>query len=182
MACPYTSNARNPHKKDSESKPGGKTFISGISSQTDLCAHPYNLALHGFTSGKEIHVDGHLKPVFSLSKTALHADILAVPTEQWVESLPGIPWAERTSNKLLWRGSNTGIFYSKDTPWQQSQRIRAVNITSHSAAGIVDVLFPASYSSKKAQLSQAVFPIPSADINSKVFDVSFAGSPIRKII
>jgi hypothetical protein len=180
MACPYTSNARNMHKARSEFKPAGKTFIGDVKAQSDLCSHPYNLDLHGFTSGKEIHVDGNLKPVFSLSKTSLHADILAVPTEQWFEDLPVIPWAERTSEKLLWRGSNTGIHYSKDTPWQQSQRIRAVNLTRPNAAGTVDILPPAMYPNKKAQLSEAVSHVPAAELNSKMFDVSFAGSPIRK--
>lgn len=99
-----------------------------------------------------VDVGGFVKPVFSLSKTTLHSDILAVPVEQWVEDLPVVPWAERTSDKLLWRGSNTGMHYAKHTPWQNSHRIRAINLTRPDAEGFVDVLPPAFHRHGKKQL------------------------------
>ena len=180
MACPYTSNARNMQKNHEDFKPTGKNFVADLKAQSDLCTHPYNLALHGVTQGREVHVDGQLKPVFSLSKTSLHADILAVPVEQWLEDLPVVPWAERTSDKLLWRGSNTGTHYAADRPWRNSHRVRAINLTRPDAPGSVDLLPPALYPNKKAQLSQAVSRIPAAELNKKIFDIAFAGSPIRR--
>lgn len=168
------------HKNPDDFRPAGKNFVSDLKAQSDLCAHPYNLALHGVTSGREVHIDGKLKPVFSLSKTSLHADILAVPVEQWREDLPVLPWPERTSDKLLWRGSNTGIHYAQDTPWRNSHRVRAINLTRPDATGSIDLLPPALYPNKKEQLSQAVSRVPAAELNQKMFDVAFTGSPMRR--
>ncbi|KAJ9105552.1 hypothetical protein QFC19_003534 [Naganishia cerealis] len=178
VACAYTSNARKPALRDLNSKPYGKSFVSDVSAQFDLCKHPYNIDLHGVTAGEEPHVSGYVKPIFSLSKTSLHADILAVPVEQWVEDLPVMPWDKRTSNKLLWRGSNTGTYYAKDEPWMKSQRIRAVNLTRPDVEGYVNVLPPAFYAEKKKPLREAVSYQVLGDLNEKMFDVSFAGSPI----
>jgi hypothetical protein len=182
IACPYSSNARSMHKKPSDFKLAGKSFVADVKAQSNLCAHPYNLDLHGLTSGKDVHVGKKLLPVFSLSKTSLHADVLAVAVEQRSKKRPVKPWAERTSDKLLWRGSNTGAHYAKNTPWQQSHRIRAVNVTRHDVEGTVDVLPPASYPNGDAQLAEALSRLPATELNSKMFDVAFTGSPIRKSI
>jgi hypothetical protein len=179
-ACSHASNART-SDRNARLKPPGKHFVSDMRAQSDLCQHPYNIPLHGVTAGKKVQVSGLVKPVFSLSKTTLHSDILAVPVEQWVEDLPVVPWAERTSDKVLWRGSNTGMHYAKDTPWQKSHRIRAINLTRPDAEGFVDVLPPAFHPHEKTQLLQeAVAHLPMADLNKKMFDVAFAGSPIRE--
>lgn len=181
MACPYSSNARNMHKRLSDIKVTGKSFIADVKAQSDLCAHPYNLDLHGLTAGKDVHVPRKLLPVFSLSKTSLHADILAVAVEQRSKEHPVTPWAERKSDKLLWRGSNTGTHYAKNTPWQQSHRIRAVNLTRHNAAGTVNVLPSTSDFDEKTLLAEAVSSLSAGEFNSKIFDVSFTGSAIRKL-
>jgi hypothetical protein len=49
---------------------------------------------------------GPLVPLFAFAKTRLHADILAVPIEQWEAHYVGYepPWEGKTMNKLLWRG------------------------------------------------------------------------------
>lgn len=179
-ACPYASNARNTKDRVAGLKPAGKHFVSDVTLLSDLCRHPYNAALHGITLGQDIAVGGYVNPVFSLSKTALHSDILAVPVEQWVEDLPVVPWAERTSDRLMWRGSNTGMQYTNDTHWQHSHRIRAINLTRPDATGFVDVLPPPFYPEKQRQLGEAVSRVAMADLNKKIFDVGFAGSPIRK--
>ncbi|KAJ9096751.1 hypothetical protein QFC21_005021 [Naganishia friedmannii] len=179
VACPYTSNTRNPALHDPDAKPLGKSFVSDVSAQFDLCKHPYNIPLHGVTAGKQPFVDGYVKPIFSLSKTSLHADILAVPVEQWIEDLPVVPWDKRTSDKLLWRGSNTGTHYAKDKSWHNSQRVRAVNLTRPDAEGLVSVLPPAFHPLKKQPLKEAASYQPLQDINKRMFDVSFAGYPIQ---
>jgi hypothetical protein len=170
---------RNPALYDPDAKPFGKSFVSDVSAQFDLCKHPYNIPLHGVTAGKTPYVDGYIKPIFSLSKTSLHADILAVPVEQWIEDRPVVPWDKRTSNKLLWRGSNTGTHYAKNGDWQKSQRIRAVNLTRPDAEGSVSVLPPAFYPQKKQPLKEAATYRSLQDMNERMFDVSFAGYPIR---
>jgi hypothetical protein len=182
-ACPYTSNARTGDRQ-ARLKSSGKHFVADVKAQSDLCLHPYNIPLHGVTSGKRPLFGGFVQPVFSLSKTTLHSDILAVPVEQWVEDLPVVPWADRTSDKLLWRGSNTGMHYARDTPWQSSHRIRAINMTRPDAEGFVDVLPPALPASqrneRKQLLGDAVQHLSMADTNKNMFDVAFAGPPIRE--
>jgi hypothetical protein len=83
MACPYTSNARNPHKKDSESKPGGKTFISGISSQTDLCAHPYNLSTDSPLERKSTSMDTSSPSSASARLPFMQIFSLSRPSNGW---------------------------------------------------------------------------------------------------
>ncbi|KAJ9114776.1 hypothetical protein QFC22_005652 [Naganishia vaughanmartiniae] len=178
-ACPYASNVRKSAPYNPDAKPFGKSFVSDVSAQYDLCKHPYNIPLHGFTAGKEPYVDGYIKPIFSLSKTSLHADILAVPVEQWIKDLPVVPWNKRTSNKLLWRGSNTGTEYTKAINWQNSQRIRAVNLTRPDAEGFANVLPPAFHPQKKQPLEEVASSQSLQDMNKRMFDVSFAGYPIR---
>lgn len=179
-SCPYTSNARTANRQARIKSPG-KHLVADVRAQSDLCQHPYNIPLHGVTSGKRVRVGGYVKPVFSLSKTTLHSDILAVPVEQWVEDLAVVPWAERTSDKLLWRGSNTGMHYAKDTPWRTSHRIRAINITRPDAEGFVDVLPPASQRHDNSELlGESVAHLALADLNKKMFDVAFTGPPIRE--
>jgi len=70
-----------------------KTFIANHPALLDLCDHPELVPLHGALSGKNPRVQP-LTPIFSLSKTNLHSDILGVPTEQWVDDLPVIPWSK----------------------------------------------------------------------------------------
>lgn len=69
----------------------------------NLCDHPENVALHGVTSGKEPRVQD-LVPVFALSKTKLHSDILGVPVEQWsdLHETQMIEWNDKEHDSLLW--------------------------------------------------------------------------------
>lgn len=179
VACPYSSNARNLRNAKAGLKPNGKHFVEDMSSQMDLCAHPYNMPIHGVTGRGTKHVNERLLPLSSLSKTALNADILIVPTEQWTDKVPAVPWNERTNNKLLWRGSNTGTHYSKTIPWRKSQRIRFVNETRPDAQGEIEFLPPPYHLRQQESLSEAMIQADKADVNERFFDIAFVGSPIR---
>jgi hypothetical protein len=70
----------------------------------DLCHHPEIIGLHGMTSGTKPQPQAQLRPVFSLSRTGLHSDVLVIPTEQWGEKHPEevVKWEAKQENKLLW--------------------------------------------------------------------------------
>lgn len=73
-ACP----PRSPLRKGGKAldPPKGKSFIVNQAATMDLCQHPSVLALHGTTAGINPLPQGDLMPIFSLSKTKFHADIL----------------------------------------------------------------------------------------------------------
>lgn len=62
--------------------PKTKTFIADHVNNMDLCVHPDIINLHGATSGTKPMPQPELLPIFSLSRTALHSDVLVIPTEQ----------------------------------------------------------------------------------------------------
>lgn len=73
----------------------------------DICAHPEIIPLHGTTAGREPEPSAVLMPMFSLSKTNLHSDILVIPIEQWSEPEGALHWNEKEEGKLLWVRSDS---------------------------------------------------------------------------
>jgi hypothetical protein len=161
-----------------------KSFVADMSANTDLCSHPHLIDIHGITAGKAPNVAGRLEAMFSLSKTSLHTDVLAVPVEQWVEFLPSIEWSERNNSKLLWRGSNTGVYHSSATPWRESHRTRLIRATNKYADGEIDILPPAgmiaaSDKGPSLTLQEGILHMHKGTANARLFDISFAGAPIQ---
>lgn len=180
--CPPGSAMRKAARGLDIAKPPEKSFVADISANTDLCSHPHLIDIHGITAGKAPNVAGRLEAMFSLSKTSLHTDVLAVPVEQWVESLPSIEWSQRNNSKLLWRGSNTGVYHSSATPWRESHRTRLVRTTNKYADGEIDILpTPAMVASEKKvpTLQEAMQHLHKGTANARLFDISFAGRPIQ---
>ena len=162
-----------------------KSFVSDITGNTDLCAHPHIVNMHGITAGKAPNVAGRLEAMFSLSKTSLHTDVLAVPVEQWMETLPSIEWSQRNNSKLMWRGSNTGVFHSTQTPWRDSHRTRLVHDTSKYIDTERDILPTPGMigeAAKATSMKDAMLHYRSGSANARLFDISFAGQPIREFL
>lgn len=66
-----------------------------------------------------------LYPHFAFTKTSSFSDILVTPIEQFYREVgTDFPWEEKTLNKLIWRGSNTGTAWDKFTRWRSSHRAR----------------------------------------------------------
>nr|XP_018260022.1 uncharacterized protein I303_08094 [Kwoniella dejecticola CBS 10117]OBR82180.1 hypothetical protein I303_08094 [Kwoniella dejecticola CBS 10117] len=144
-----------------------KKFVSSHSKTMDICCHPDVINLHGALAGKLPKVD-HLTPIFTLSKTALHADILGVPVEQWTErNSVDIPFEDKVINRLLWRGSNTGTEHDKGTPWRTSHRTRLISLTNHADAGNLD------------ENEQFVKKYDLGSWNQRSMDLAFTGSPLQ---
>lgn len=174
--CPPGSPAR--HYNRYVTSPKKKIFIANHAVQFDLCNNPHLFSEHGVTSGRLPRVDGELKAIFSLSKTTLHSDVLAVPIEQWHDSLPVVPWGERKSNKLIWRGANTGIFHSRKTHWRNTHRTRLVKMTGKAGQGQLEIL-PAPLTPGYDTLESGMIKGDAGSINKQLFDVAFVGVPIQ---
>ena len=180
--CPPRSALRQVKMGGSIVHRPAKSFVADISANTDLCSHPHLVDIHGITAGKAPNVAGRLEAMFSLSKTSLHTDVLAVPVEQWVETLPSIEWSERNNTKLLWRGSNTGVYHSSATPWRESHRTRLVHDTNKYADGEIDVLStPGMIHEGDAvpSMRESMQHLHKGTANARLFDISFAGRPIQ---
>jgi hypothetical protein len=142
----------------------------------DICDHPELIPIHGTLLGKNPHVEP-LTPLFTLSKTTLHADILGVPVEQYTDILRRIAWEEKYEDKLMWRGSNTGAYYSHDIPWRSTHRARLIEMVN-ADEGELEMLPPprslegATIAEKRRNVSKEV-------VNRYYADMAFTGEPIR---
>ena len=172
----------------------------------DLCQHPADVGLHGLVAGRNPHMTS-LTPVFSLSKTALHADIVGVPDEKWaldtgsegidldaqgnvvidLDRTGGvpptyIPWDWKTEDKVLWRGTNTGSLYRKDAePWWNSHRIRLVRM-ANSLEGEQEVLPRPSEMEEGLSVGQLTHMIDKEELRGAEggMDIQFAGQVLRE--
>lgn len=181
-ACPYGSVFR---KLGEQPTPAAKSFIKSHVQSMDLCAHPSVPALHGLTLGMTPVPQTTLLPMFSLSKTNLHADILGIPVEQWAEfpSEAATNWADKSDDRLLWRGRNTGGIFSKDVDWRSSHRARLAATSGDDARGWTAVLpAPGSLATDDASgrsLGNATLERSLGDLNREMLDVGLAYKPIQ---
>lgn len=110
----------------------------------DVCQHPENQAIHGFTAwcvsscfGCFFDVlltrparrpgprPGFLFPLFSFTTSSLHSDLLLPPLEQYEAPVGAdLPWALKKHDKALWRGSTTGSDLTQPHARKYSQRVR----------------------------------------------------------
>lgn len=146
----------------------------------DPCIHPSLIPMHGLLSVRKPH-HGPLTPIFCLSKTSLHADILGVPTEQYSDYVPQVPWEEKVEDSLLWRGSNTGIHFSRETPWRESHRVRLINMAREKG---VKRLLPlpklADGRGSAKMLKEGMWETDKEAINGHYLDLNFTDGPIRE--
>lgn len=76
-ACSSASPLRSGKSRNAPSPPG-KSFIVDHVASMDICNHPEVLNLHGSLGGIDPWPQGELMPIFSLSKTNFHSDILGI--------------------------------------------------------------------------------------------------------
>jgi len=129
--------------------------------------------LHGFTTSIGTN-PGELTPLFTFAKTVVHSDILATPLEQYSSSYIGDDpdWREKGINKVLWRGSTTGVEFVKHVEWQLSQRAR-MHFLSHETAGEQSIM----WADTDGLQQEKNFPIKA--LNDLYMDASFSGSPVQ---
>ena len=177
-ACPPRSPLRS--KTASPRTAEGKSFIVSHTATMDLCQHPSVLPLHGTTAGIDPYPQGDLMPIFSLSKTKFHADILGIPVEQWGEekSADIVQWETKTDKRLLWRGRNTGGYFSTQTQWRNSHRARLARMVAFDLESEVEVL-PSPGAAEGETLGNATIEERMGKLNQLMFDIGLAYDPVQ---
>ncbi|GMK54891.1 hypothetical protein CspeluHIS016_0114770 [Cutaneotrichosporon spelunceum] len=182
IGCPITSPLRH-FSYSGERLPLGssetedKTFIIDHKASMDPCTHPELVRLHGFLSSKSPHAE-ELSAKFVISKTSMHADVLGIPPEMVTENVALVPWSEKLHNRLLWRGHNTGAFYSSRMPWRDSHRLRLIELGGK-AEGSANVLAPPGRMNGKKMVGKAAMKQDVGEANPAYFDMAFTGHPIQ---
>ncbi|KAG1871500.1 glycosyltransferase family 90 protein [Suillus subluteus] len=177
-ACHPSSPAwHNPIDLDKPAeRPSHKTFISDHRLSMDPCLNPTLLRSHGqfLSHDKGPDPQSTLVPRFSFCSTVVHHDIRPAVPYGWVEDLPesdNPPWEERVDERLLWRGTNTGIFHGVHTRWRQGHRDHLIQFVND-VAGTADVL--RSPLNDSEPVGEPV-PLRKAHLNPALMDIQFAG-------
>jgi hypothetical protein len=146
----------------------------------DPCLHPTHLVQSGeFLAHNKGPVPYRVMiPQFSYSPTLLHHDIVTPSYISWVKDIDprsdDPEWDDKLDERLVWRGSNTGIWHAEDTRWHESQRARLVQWASD-LNGTMSILQPNV--SNGERVGEGV-EFRKAMVNPAVLDVMFAGNPL----
>ncbi|KAJ8584607.1 glycosyltransferase family 90 protein [Rhizopogon salebrosus TDB-379] len=169
-AWQYPINLDNPPKRSSR-----KTFISDHRLSMDPCLNPHLLHNHGqfLSHHKGPDPQKTLVPRFSFCSTLVHHDIRPAVDYGWIEDSDDLPWKEKVDERLVWRGSNTGIYHGSTTRWRQAHRGHLIQYVND-MEGTVDVLrSPLNDSEPVGEPIQ----LRKAHVNSALLDIQYAGKP-----
>lgn len=181
--CPPSSAMRQqlpPDFKVGESK----TFITSLRQSTEMCNHPEIAPIHGFLSSRDPHATD-IVPIFAISKTSMHADILVPTSEAYVPWTADLPWENKTETSLLWRGSSTGLVFAANTPWRTSHRPRLVEIANavrgSRSLEKLSILPNTAFGKRRDKaLKTGLVDVQVGRANREWMDVKFANVPIRE--
>ncbi|KZO90801.1 glycosyltransferase family 90 protein [Calocera viscosa TUFC12733] len=164
-----------------------KTFVHSHQAAMDACAHPSLVHTSGLLlgQGRGPQLPELSALIFGSAKTSLHADVLIVPSEGWVEDVhDDVEWEAKQDERLVWRGSNTGLLHTPENRWEASQRIRFVEMT-----GVHDNLL--QYPVPVADRAQVLLPQtedtpvgapqprPQSWMNELLTDAAFVRGPVQ---
>ncbi|KAF9267963.1 hypothetical protein L218DRAFT_995514 [Marasmius fiardii PR-910] len=132
-------------RSPSDATATSKTFIFDHLKTMDPCSNPALFWTHGQFLA---HQQGpppqqYLVPEFAPCATTIHHNIRIPVPYLWVDDLPesdNPDWKLRRDERLLWRGSNTGIVHGKTFRWRSSHRDWMVTFAS-GVNETVDVIF-----------------------------------------
>ncbi|KAL4079990.1 glycosyltransferase family 90 protein [Scleroderma yunnanense] len=176
-ACPPGSPALT---KELYTPKDAKSFIYDHRAAMDPCKHPSLLREHGQFISHGVGPFGAEKiaPLFSYSSSAIHSDIHITPTLSWVEDIHprkiDPEFEDKTDDRLLWRGANTGIRHDHTREWRLSQRDRLVAWAND--LNNTTTVLPAHLSAlERIGVGNQV---NKAEINPAMFDIAFSGRPL----
>lgn len=181
-ACSASSPARRkPLNLDKPPpRPTRKTFIYDHRLSMDPCLHPGHFHHHGqFLSHGIGPTPQHIMfPEFSYCSTTIHHNIRIPTPYGWVQDIyprsddPG--WEDKLDVRLLWRGSNTGIFHADHIRWHASHRNFLVSY-ANTLGGTKMVLNSTMSATERVGKPREV---RNAYMNPAMFDIAFAGEPL----
>jgi hypothetical protein len=141
----------------------------------DPCLNPHLLHNHGqfLSHHKGPDPQKTLVPRFSFCSTLVHHDIRPAVDYGWIEDSDDLPWKEKVDERLVWRGSNTGIYHGSTTRWRQAHRGHLIQYVND-MEGTVDVLrSPLNDSEPVGEPIQ----LRKAHVNPALLDIQYAGKP-----
>ncbi|OAV90176.1 hypothetical protein PTTG_08354 [Puccinia triticina 1-1 BBBD Race 1] len=157
------SRSSNPHL--------GQSYIHDPVAASNFCDHPDLVQLNGFLSATQPKVHPFF-PLFSFTKLNGFAELPLSPPSQFRQEVGNDPPWEEKKNKLFWRGSTTGTYFSRINNWRRSQRTRLV-MFSNEPRGNVSVRTTDS----KDHLEY--FEADTRVLNERYFDIGFTNSPVQ---
>lgn len=154
-----------------------KSFIVDHVRSMDVCAHPELIPQHGLLASLRIaRGTDPLSAKFAISKTLAHANVLGVPTERFTDaaSVPLIPWEKKDGERLLWRGTNTGIYHNSRNHWRGTHRLRLISLTN-ALEGVARVLAPIV----RGTVGKSAVEARLKKMNEQHTDIAFVSEPIQ---
>jgi hypothetical protein len=181
-ACPPDSPARQKkiNLDDPPPRPTKKSFIYDHVSSMDPCNHPDHLFHHGqfLSHNMGPTPQNTFYPQFAYCSTTIHHNIRIPVPYLWVEDIyprsNDPEWDEKVDERLLWRGSNTGMFHSSTSRWKHSHRHFLVS-QANEMDGTVNILLPNRTRNEKVGEPREM---RKARVNPAIMDVAFVGKPI----
>ncbi|KAL0067878.1 hypothetical protein AAF712_005046 [Marasmius tenuissimus] len=170
----YNSSSSFRYPKASPHVPHTKTFIFDHHKTMDPCSNPALFWTHGQFLGHKPNPERHLVPEFSPCTTTLHHNIHIPVPYAWISDLPkgdNPDWDLREDERLMWRGSNTGLGHGQDTRWRYNHRDWLVQ-WGNEVNGTVDVLFSDSQEDEAVGSPRSM---KRARLNPSMLDIRFAG-------
>lgn len=113
-------------------------------------------------------------PEFSYCSTTLHHDIRFPIPYLWVDDMDDPEFDEKLDERLLWRGSNTGMFQNSKLHWEHSHRNFLVE-SANEMYGTAKVLDPTKLKGEKLGEFKE---LRKAHLNPALMDIAFTGNPI----
>ena len=182
FACSPNSPARRrPFNLDKPPpRPKKKTFIWNHALTMDPCNHPSHFFHHGqfLSYGLGPAPQPVFFPEFAYCSTTIHHNIRVPVPYDWVEDVfprsADPEWEEKVDERLLWRGSNTGMYHSRTSRWRHSHRIFLVE-HANELHGTLKVLSP---NKTKHEKVGEPLEVRKARINPAAMDIAFGGQPL----
>ena len=189
-ACPSHSRANQPFLEDEDDietetlMPKEKTFIYDHLLAMDPCTHPSLLSQHGQFLSHGTGPDAHAYPIphFSYCSTMLHADIRVPHPSSWLDDVEGESdeegeWERKEDERLLWRGTTTGIYHAADTPWRDAHRDRLMEMVQRPVGNVKVLVSDAEGEGDEERENVKVEKVKKIRLNHAMLDIAFAGSP-----
>ncbi|GAA5873960.1 hypothetical protein JCM8547_001588 [Rhodosporidiobolus lusitaniae] len=150
-----------------------RSYIYDHAAAMDICQHPEIMPYHGYTTAPGTD-PGPLVPLFTFAKTNIHSDILVTPLEQYSDTYIGYDpdWEKKQHNKLMWRGSTTGVNFYVENDWKNSQRAR-LHFVANDKEGTKNVL----WAEGEGAIDEKTYNVDG--LNRAYMDVSFSGGPVQ---
>lgn len=180
-ACPPNSPARRKtiNLDSPPPRPTKKTFIWDHAQTMDPCNHPDHFFHHGQFLSHNMGPTPQpvMVPEFSYCSTTIHHNIRIPTPYGWTEDIyprsDDPEWDLKVDERLLWRGSITGMYHSRTSRWRHSHREFLVGFTNQ-LEGTLQVLPP---NRTRSERLGGLREIRKAMINPAAMDIAFAGDP-----